>query len=183
MTTSKGRERSTWPLCSPRPGHWHQPARPPDCHLRGGNRWHGIADQLRAQMLADGLTEDEARARFWALDKEGLITTDMHGSAARSGTAPGPGRSGWLAAGQRTRRHRPGRGSRPGHPTILIGTSTRSGAFSEEIVSKMAAHVPRPVILPMSNPTELAEARPVDLIKWTTAGRSSRREARSSRRI
>jgi malate dehydrogenase (oxaloacetate-decarboxylating) len=53
------------------------------------------------------------------------------------------------------------------HPTILIGTSTRSGAFSEDIVREMAAHVSRPVILPMSNPTELAEARPVDLIKWT----------------
>ena len=53
------------------------------------------------------------------------------------------------------------------HPTILIGTSTRSGAFSEDIVREMAAHVSRPVILPMSNPTELAEAAPADLIAWT----------------
>jgi len=53
------------------------------------------------------------------------------------------------------------------HPTILIGTSTRSGAFTEEIVRDMAAHVRRPIILPMSNPTELSEADPADLIKWT----------------
>ena len=53
------------------------------------------------------------------------------------------------------------------HPTILIGTSTRANAFTEEIVSEMATHVDRPVILPMSNPTHLCEAVPADLIRWT----------------
>jgi malate dehydrogenase (oxaloacetate-decarboxylating) len=53
------------------------------------------------------------------------------------------------------------------HPTILIGTSARTGAFSEAIVTEMAAHTSRPVIMPMSNPTSLAEARPADLIRWT----------------
>ncbi|HXL17826.1 MAG TPA: NAD-dependent malic enzyme, partial [Streptosporangiaceae bacterium] len=133
-----------------------------------GTAGTGITDQLRAQMLADGLTEDEARARFWALDKQGLITTDMDGlSGAQRRCARDPAEvAGWQ------------RDSELGgigltevvarvHPTILIGTSTRSGAFCEEIVSEMAAHVPRPVILPMSNPTELAEALPADLIKWT----------------
>lgn len=52
-------------------------------------------------------------------------------------------------------------------PTILIGTSTVSGAFTEEIVKEMASHVKRPAILPMSNPTTLSEAKPEDLIKWT----------------
>ena len=53
------------------------------------------------------------------------------------------------------------------HPTVLIGTSARGGAFTEDIVKDMAAHADRPVIMPMSNPTELAEARPSDLIEWT----------------
>jgi malate dehydrogenase (oxaloacetate-decarboxylating) len=53
------------------------------------------------------------------------------------------------------------------HPTILIGTSTKAGAFTEEIITEMAAHTERPVILPMSNPTELSEAAPADLIRWT----------------
>jgi malate dehydrogenase (oxaloacetate-decarboxylating) len=53
------------------------------------------------------------------------------------------------------------------HPTILIGTSTRAGAFTEPIVRDMAAHCDRPVILPMSNPTSLSEAAPADLIRWT----------------
>ena len=51
-------------------------------------------------------------------------------------------------------------------PTILIGTST-AGAFKEEIIKEMASHVERPIILPMSNPTPLAEAKPADLIEWT----------------
>jgi malate dehydrogenase (oxaloacetate-decarboxylating) len=53
------------------------------------------------------------------------------------------------------------------HPTILIGTSTQHGAFTEPIVREMAAHVDRPVILPMSNPTALSEAIPADLLAWT----------------
>ena len=53
------------------------------------------------------------------------------------------------------------------HPTILIGTSTQHGAFTEPIVREMAAHVDRPVILPMSNPTTLSEAIPPDLLTWT----------------
>lgn len=52
-------------------------------------------------------------------------------------------------------------------PTILIGTSGQGGAFSEEIVKEMAKHVERPIIMPMSNPTQLAEAVPENLIKWT----------------
>jgi malate dehydrogenase (oxaloacetate-decarboxylating) len=54
------------------------------------------------------------------------------------------------------------------HPTVLIGTSGRAGAFTEAVVRDMAAHTERPVILPMSNPTALSEAVPADLIKWTS---------------
>lgn len=53
------------------------------------------------------------------------------------------------------------------HPTILVGTSTQSGAFTETIVKEMASHTKRPIIFPLSNPTELAEARASDLIAWT----------------
>ena len=53
------------------------------------------------------------------------------------------------------------------HPTIIVGTSTVGGAFTEEIVREMAKHVERPLIFPLSNPTERIEAIPADLIKWT----------------
>ena len=52
-------------------------------------------------------------------------------------------------------------------PTILIGTSTQAGAFTEQIVRQLAAHTERPVIMPLSNPTSRAEAAPADLIAWT----------------
>ncbi|HEY3903442.1 MAG TPA: NAD-dependent malic enzyme [Streptosporangiaceae bacterium] len=132
-----------------------------------GTAGTGIADQLRAQLLTDGLSPQEARAQFWALDRPGLLTSDLTGlSDAQQNLARDPAEvAGWQ------------RGPDGGiglaevvarvHPTILIGTSTRSGAFTEQIVKEMASHVERPVILPMSNPTELAEATAEDLISWT----------------
>ena len=53
------------------------------------------------------------------------------------------------------------------HPTILVGTSGQGGAFTEPIVRAMADHTQRPLVLPMSNPTDLAEATPADLLAWT----------------
>ena len=133
-----------------------------------GTAGTGIADQLTAAMLADGLSEDQARDRFWAIDRAGLLTTASTGlgPAQRRYARPEAEVSGWqrddsiggAGLAEVVRRV---------HPTILIGTSTRAGAFTEPVVRDMAAHCARPVILPMSNPTSLSEAVPGDLIRWT----------------
>jgi malate dehydrogenase (oxaloacetate-decarboxylating) len=133
-----------------------------------GTAGTGIADQLTAAMLADGLSEDQARDRFWAIDRAGLLTTATTGlgPAQRRYARPEAEVSGWqrddsiggAGLAEVVRRV---------HPTILIGTSTRAGAFTEPVVRDMAAHCARPVILPMSNPTSLSEAVPGDLIRWT----------------
>lgn len=52
-------------------------------------------------------------------------------------------------------------------PTVLIGTSTHARAFNEEIIREMKKYCERPIIMPMSNPTALAEADPIDIMEWT----------------
>ncbi len=127
----------------------------------------GIADMLRDAMVREGLSREEATQRFWALGSRGLLTEerapelrDFQVPYAR----PAGETAGWAAAdgaiglAEVVARAR---------PTILIGTSTQRGAFSEPIVRTMAASAERPVILPLSNPTSLCEALPEDLLAWT----------------
>ena len=128
----------------------------------------GIADQLRDAMTGEGLDPAAARARLWCLDRYGLLTDDMTGlrdfqvpyarPAAEVRDWAGHGTGSGIGLAEVVGRV---------HPTILIGTSTQHGAFTEPIVREMAAHVDRPVILPMSNPTTLSEATPADLLTWT----------------
>jgi malate dehydrogenase (oxaloacetate-decarboxylating) len=139
-----------------------------------GTAGSGIADQLTAAMAAEGVPAQEARQRLWAVDRQGLLTRDMTGLSdqqRRYARDPAEGLDGvdgvdglaglaGLAAGLAEVVARV-------HPTVLIGTSGQTGAFTEAIVRDMAAGTDRPVILPMSNPTELSEAVPADLITWT----------------
>jgi malate dehydrogenase (oxaloacetate-decarboxylating) len=157
-----------------------------------GTAGAGIAGQLTAAMVAEGLPEAEARRRFWALDRQGLLTRDMTAlSDLQRRYARDPAEiADWRRDGRLGKHAFPGGRAVPGghlgpggpgvadgiglaevvgrvHPTVLIGTSTRAGAFTEAVVRDMAAHAERPVILPMSNPTALSEAAPADLIRWT----------------
>ncbi|MEW2302827.1 NAD-dependent malic enzyme [Streptomyces sp. NPDC006655] len=128
----------------------------------------GIADQLRDAMVADGLTAEEAGARIFAVDRYGLLTDDQEDlrdfqtryarPAAEVADWHRDEKVGGIALAEVVDRVR---------PTVLIGTSGQGGAFSEDIVRTMAAHAERPIILPMSNPTDLAEAVPADLLAWT----------------
>jgi len=128
----------------------------------------GIADALRQVMIAEGLSPGEATARFYALGSKGLLTTDYPGTlrdfqvpyarpAAEVASWPrdADGRIGLAEVVTRSR------------ATMLIGTSTQPGAFTEQIVREMATHAERPVVMPLSNPTSHSEAQAADLIAWT----------------
>jgi len=128
----------------------------------------GIADVLRQVMITEGLSPASANGCFYALGSKGLLTSDYPGTlrdfqvayarpAAEVSTwsHDGEGRIGLAEVVARC------------HPTMLIGTSTQPGAFTEAIVTDMAAHVRRPIIMPLSNPTSHSEAQPADLIAWT----------------
>jgi malate dehydrogenase (oxaloacetate-decarboxylating) len=124
----------------------------------------GIADQLRDAMVRDGLDPKEATRRIWLVDKQGLLVAGMpdlrdyqapYARPAKEVKDWADGEIDLLAAVRHVR------------PTILVGTSTSPGAFDKAVVTAMAEHVERPVIFPLSNPTEKIEAMPADLLAWT----------------
>ncbi|KAH7001397.1 hypothetical protein EDB80DRAFT_722167 [Ilyonectria destructans] len=126
-----------------------------------GSAGVGIADQVRDAIAAEGgISHGEAAKQIWLIDKPGLLTTDTDTSDAQKGFAKSA--SGWkdkdttLQSVIETIK-----------PNVLIGTSTVPGAFTESIVKAMAKNTPRPIILPLSNPTRLHEAKPADLLAWT----------------
>ncbi|HLM21264.1 MAG TPA: NAD-dependent malic enzyme [Propionibacteriaceae bacterium] len=127
----------------------------------------GIADMMRDVMVREGLSEPEATRRFWTLGSRGLITDDYprlldfqqpyaRPAAEVANWSQEPGGRVTLADVVAN-----------ANPTMLIGTSTQSGAFTESIVRHMASTVDRPIIMPLSNPTSKAEALPEDVINWT----------------
>jgi malate dehydrogenase (oxaloacetate-decarboxylating) len=136
--------------------------------LGAGSAAVGVADYLRAALVQDGLSDAEARRRFWLVDKHGLLHT------GRTDLAPEQRvyaqRADSLANWPRTFHGAVGLADVIGRveATILIGLSTVGGAFTEPIVREMARKVQRPVILPLSNPTTRSEASADDLIRWTS---------------
>ena len=135
--------------------------------LGAGSAATGVADYICAAMVADGLSQEDARRRFWIVDLAGLLhsgRTDLT-PAQRRYAQPEERIAGW-------RRGEPGKIALGEvianiEATILIGLSTAAGAFTEPMVREMARKVRRPIIFPLSNPTEKSEAVPADLIRWT----------------
>ncbi|KAL2257489.1 hypothetical protein VTK26DRAFT_108 [Humicola hyalothermophila] len=120
----------------------------------------GIADQVRDAIATEkGIGKEEAAKHIWLIDKPGILTDKVEGlTRAQKQFA----RSDWssdqtdlLGVVKQVR------------PNVLVGTSTVPGAFTEEIVRAMASATKRPIILPLSNPTKLHEAKPADLLSWT----------------
>lgn len=123
----------------------------------------GIADQLRDAMIADGATEADAISQIWLVDKQGLLFDDMDDlrnfqQVYAKPRASVSGSDGAVSLVDTIR---------AAQPTVLLGTSTAHGAFTEDVIKAMAASTPRPIILPISNPTEKIEADPKDVVAWT----------------
>jgi malate dehydrogenase (oxaloacetate-decarboxylating) len=135
--------------------------------LGAGSAGIGVADGLRAAMKGEGLTEDEARSRFWVIDKNGLLQSGRKDLTSEQSVYAQP--EGRVSAWPRTSNGHIGLADVIGQikATILIGLSTVGGAFSEPIVREMARKVDRPIIFPLSNPTSKSEAKAEDLIRWT----------------
>ena len=135
--------------------------------LGAGSAGIGVADGLRAAMTAEGLSEEEARSRFWVVDKDGLLHSERKDLTPEMEVYAQPAER--VAGWPKTSNGQIGLADVIGkiEATILIGLSTVGGAFSETIVREMARKVERPIIFPLSNPTIKSEAKADDLIRWT----------------
>jgi len=125
----------------------------------------GIAEQLAVALVEAGLTRDEARARIYTVDSQGLVTSDRLLEPYKQGFAKDPGLLPWIKASGATGLPEV---IKNGKVTVLIGTSGDGGSFTREVVAAMQANTPRPVILPLSNPTEKAEALPQEIFSWSS---------------
>jgi len=135
--------------------------------LGAGSSAIGICDQIMATMLHAGYSEDQAKQSLWLVDSKGLVHKERYQLEAskRKYAQPIERIAKWqlsdpsnLTLSEVVKNV---------HPTVLIGTSAQPGAFSEDIIREMAAHVERPVVFPISNPTSKSEATPADLLEWT----------------
>ena len=131
-----------------------------------GSAGLGITNLLAQFIQARGVGEAEARSRFYAIDRYGLITKNTKGMR--------PEQMAYARKEEEVRDWSQAGGEitlldvvRHAKPTVLIGVSGQGGAFTEQVVREMARHTARPVIFPLSNPTSRSEAAPQDVMDWT----------------
>ncbi len=133
--------------------------------LGAGSAGIGVLNMVKREMVAQGLSEQEAASRIWVVDIVGLLTDDRTdlSDGQRAFAQPASAVAGWGLSG-------PAQLSDVVHHVdvgVLLGLSTASGAFTEEIVREVASKTERPIIFPLSNPTSRAEAHPAELDEWT----------------
>ncbi|GAA3719609.1 NAD-dependent malic enzyme [Oceanisphaera sediminis] len=134
--------------------------------LGSGSAGCGIAEQIVAQMKAEGLSDAKARERVFMVDRFGLITDNMPNLVdfQRPLAQSLENLQDWTVAGENISLLEV---MQNGKPDILIGVSGQPGLFTKEVIQTMHAHCERPIVFPLSNPTSRVEATPEDIINWT----------------
>ena len=130
-----------------------------------GSAGCGIGRMLVRLMVAEGVDEDEAYSRFYAIDSKGLLTEDSDLKDFQKPFArAAEDLKDWDASADgidlQTVVENAG-------ATVLIGTSGQAGAFTEDAIKAMAEHTDQPIVMPLSNPTSKSEAAPQDVLDWT----------------
>ncbi|WP_034919246.1 MULTISPECIES: NAD-dependent malic enzyme [Erwinia] len=134
--------------------------------LGAGSAGCGIAEQIIAQMKSEGLSDEEARARVFMVDRFGLLTDRLPNLLNFQSRLVQKSEklANWDVESESLSLLDVVRNARP---DILIGVSGQPGLFSEEIVREMHKHCARPIVMPLSNPTSRVEATPQDIMAWT----------------
>jgi malate dehydrogenase (oxaloacetate-decarboxylating) len=132
-----------------------------------GSAGCGIAEQIVAQKMSEGIDEQAARNQVFMVDRNGLLLDNMEDLVffqkplAKSQSTV----EGWNVENSNNISLLEVVAN--AKPTILIGVSGQPGLFTEAVIKEMAKHTARPVVLPLSNPTSRVEATPEDVINWT----------------
>jgi len=124
----------------------------------------GIAEQIKIALCAEGLSEAEALERIYTLDSKGLVVKSRTLLPYKESFARDTQALEWLKDEEDLTLDNV---VKKAGVTVLIGTSGQPGCFHKEIVRSMLAHTDLPLIMPLSNPTDHAEAIPADLFRWT----------------
>ncbi|KTD82398.1 NAD-dependent malic enzyme [Legionella waltersii] len=132
-----------------------------------GSAGTGISDQLVDAMVKMGISASEAYQRFWLIDRQGLLLAKD--SDLTDSQKPYAKHHEDISSWGINDTNNPSLSEviKQVKPTILIGCSSQTGAFSQDIIETMATHCDRPIVFPLSNPDEKCEAKPSDILNWT----------------
>ncbi|MBE4578754.1 NAD-dependent malic enzyme [Vibrio navarrensis] len=134
--------------------------------LGAGSAGCGIAEAIIAQMVSEGISDEQARSQVFMVDRWGLLQEgmpnllDFQQRLVQKHAVTGE----WQSEGNGFSLFDVVMNAKP---TVLIGVSGAPGLFTQEIIEEMHKHCPRPIIFPLSNPTSRVEAIPTDIIRWT----------------
>jgi malate dehydrogenase (oxaloacetate-decarboxylating) len=131
-----------------------------------GSAGCGIAEQIVAHMIEEGLTEEQALKQVSLVSIDGLLTDDMEhllDFQRKFAKKPSDVKL-WRSDNQSINLLETVKQYKP---TILIGVSGQPGLMTEEIIKAMYAGCKKPIIFPLSNPTSRVEALPEDIFRWT----------------
>lgn len=126
----------------------------------------GVAEQIELALIDEGLDAKEAKKRIFALDSQGVIISGRQCELYKRKFAQDPDELEWLKKNSLNLEEI----VRDSGATVIIGTSGQGGCvgcFTQEVAEAVAANTAIPVILPLSNPEAVIEARPSDIYKWT----------------
>lgn len=134
--------------------------------LGAGSAGCGIAEAIIAQMVSEGISDAQARSQVYMVDRWGLLQEGMPNllDFQQRLVQKNKDTHDWNTEGNGFSLLEV---MKNGKPTVLVGVSGAPGLFSEEIITEMHKHCPRPIIFPLSNPTSRVEATPNDIIRWT----------------
>lgn len=125
----------------------------------------GIAGSIMAILKEEGLSEEEACRRIFAIDQQGLLVEDDPAleEQQRRYAQPRAVVADWKL--ENAMRIQLLDVIRNAEATVLIGVTAKRGLFDEKMLRQVAQNADRPVVLALSNPTTKSECTPEEVMR------------------